>query len=195
MLNLHPICRFRFCMLLLMSLGSFQSRAQTDTLTENEIVAPFPDSIFRFNVKKPVAKRAALYSALIPGLGQIYNKQYWKAGVVYAAAGVVTGFMISNYSNYDKYRKAYISRIDNNPETTDTFTEYTTDDLNLLRKGFRKYTEYTVISGTLCYILNILDAFVSAHLRSFDMSKDISFKSKPYLTPNGSCGIGLAIHF
>ena len=49
-----------------------------------------PDSIFRFSTKHPIPKKAGLYSACLPGLGQVYNKQYWKAGLVYATAAVCT---------------------------------------------------------------------------------------------------------
>ncbi|MBK7690151.1 MAG: hypothetical protein IPJ31_03195 [Bacteroidetes bacterium] len=163
--------------------------------TKQEIkssTAPFPDSIFRFNVKKPIAKRAGMFSAILPGLGQVYNKQYWKLGVVVAASGVVTGFMIFNTKKYNLYQQAYLGRIDNDPTTTDTFVNYQTSDIDLLRKTYRKYVEYTVIAGTVCYLINILDAFTSAHLKSFDMSKNISMRATPYFDPRNQFGIKLS---
>jgi hypothetical protein len=63
--------------------------AQTDSLQKDTLKLPihkpaltavFPDSIFRFHTKNPIPKRAGMYSAALPGLGQIYNRQYWKAG-------------------------------------------------------------------------------------------------------------------
>ncbi len=149
----------------------------------------FPDSIFKFNVKKPIAKRAGMFSAILPGLGQVYNKQYWKLGVVVAASGVVTGFLIFNNRKYNLYQQAYLGRIDNDPTTTDTFTNYQVSDLDLLRKTYRKYVEYTVIAGTVCYLINILDAFTSAHLKSFDMSKNISMKAAPFYDFRNQFGI------
>lgn len=150
------------------------------TVTTTTQTSPsFPDSIFKFNTKTPLPKRAGMYSALVPGLGQIYNRQYWKAGLTYAGFGVITGFMISNIKQYQYYHKAYIGRIDADPTTTDTITLYTTEDINTLRKGYRTYTEYTVIAGTLGYLISILDAYISAHLKTFDMSKDISFQTFP----------------
>lgn len=156
-----------------------------DTLAPvlQKVIEPvrFPDSIFKFNTKLPSPKRAGLYSALIPSLGQIYNKQYWKAGVVYAGFGVITGFLISNVKQYQYYHKVYIGRIDQDPTTTDTLSIYTTEDISTLRKGYQTYTQYTVIAGTLAYLLNILDAYISAHLKTFDMSKDISFRASPFI--------------
>ncbi len=175
--------------------GFAQEATQTEEApgTQKGNLKPYHDSIYRFKTKIPVPKRAGLYSALLPGLGQIYNKQYWKVGVVLGAAGAVTGFMIFNSGKYNTYEEAYLGRIDNDPTTTDTFSNYQTSDLDLLRKTYRKYTEYTVIAGTLCYLLNVLDAFTSAHLRTFDMNKNISFKAMPYYDGRRQVGIKIAL--
>lgn len=159
--------------------------AQTDTLNtpkQKLVIVPvktISDSMFRFNTKKPLPKRAALYSALLPGLGQAYNKQYWKSGIVAAGAGAITYFIVSNRQEYLRYQKDYIYRIDNNPETVTSFPNYTNDDVKLLRTGFRKYYEYSIIAASVGYLLNILDSYTSAHLKSFDMSKDISYRLQP----------------
>lgn len=161
------------------------------TITKEKVV--FPDSIFKFNTKISIPKRAGLYSAILPGLGQIYNKQYWKTGLVAVAAGTVTYFIIDNRKNYQKYQEAYISRIDNNPATTDTFYQYSINDIDILRRGFRKYYEYSIISGTVCYLVNILDAFTSSHLKTFDMSKNISMKATPFYNLQKQMGLKIVI--
>lgn len=173
--------------------------AQTDDTTETEAPKalpniPFPDSIFRFRTAMPIAKRAGLYSALLPGLGQAYNKQYWKIGLVAVAGGVVTYFYIDNSNNYQEYQEAYINRL-NNPTQADAYPERSLDDLDLLRKTFRKYKEYTVIAGTVCYLVNILDAFTSAHLKAFDMGKDISLHIAPSFNQQGQAGIQVRMGF
>jgi hypothetical protein len=160
--------------------------------TEAPILQPFPDSMFTFNVTKPIPKRAGLYSACLPGLGQLYNKQYWKAGLVYVGAAVVTGFTVKNYQDYNKYRKIYIGMIDSNPETPNTYNNYTVDDVKFLRDGFRKYLEYSILSAGLGYMINILDAFISAHLACFDMNKDISFHTMPVLNNNNQLGLQIS---
>ena len=161
------------------------------TIIKEKVV--FPDSIFKFNTKISIPKRAGLYSAILPGLGQIYNKQYWKTGLVAVAAGTVTYFIIDNRKNYQKYQEAYISRIDNNPATTDTFYQYSINDIDILRRGFRKYYEYSIISGTVCYLVNILDAFTSSHLKTFDMSKNISMKATPFYNLQKQMGLKIVI--
>jgi hypothetical protein len=173
----------RFVLFLLLCLPSFLYGQKDSTLapmpsTKKVVCTSFPDSVFTFNTKHPVPKKAALYSALLPGLGQVYNKQYWKTGVVAVGAGVISYFIFSNRNDYLTYQKAYIDRRNNANDTT-AFPNYSLDDLNLLRKGFRKYYEYSIISASVAYLINILDAYTSAHLKSFDMSKDISYHISP----------------
>lgn len=174
---------------------------ETDSTAASEVaVEPrgaFPDSVLRFNVKRPSPKRAGLYSACLPGLGQLYNRQYLKVGVVYAGAAVIGGFLVTNYKDYTKYRKIYIGMIDSNPNTPDTYQNLTPDDVKYIRDGTRRYLEYSVIAAVAGYMMNILDAFISAHLRTFDISKDISFR--PTILQPGQAKpawqIGLCINF
>ena len=142
-----------------------------------------------FNPKTPIPKRAGFYSALLPGLGQTYNKQYWKTGFVYAGLGALAWVTQYNAKQYRFYQGIYQGRMDNDSQTTDTLIQYSTDDINTLRKAYRTYTEYSVIGITAFYAVNIIDAFVSAHLKTFDMSRDISFKLQPSLNQFRQPGI------
>jgi hypothetical protein len=152
-------------------------------------------SVFSFHRTEPIPKRSALYSAIFPGLGQIYNKQYWKLGVVAAGLGAAGYFIQSNGSQYKKFRAAYIARIDNNPSTTDEYVGFYQDnDLNTLQNTYRQYLEYSVIFTTVGYALNVLDAYVAAHLKSFDIDNSISFKTKPSFD-NGQLGVALVVKF
>lgn len=153
----------------------------------------FPDSVFRFNTSNPIAKRAALYSALLPGLGQAYNKQYWKLGLVGAGVGVATTFIIINNNDYKKYRNAYIKRIDNDPNTVDEFVGiYENEDLNNFQSEARRYVEYSVIFTVVGYALNVLDAYVAANLKSFDVGPSISLNAFPTYQ-NKQLGLALVV--
>jgi hypothetical protein len=156
----------------------------------------FPDSIFQFRTKHPLPKRAGLYSALLPGLGQVYNKQYWKTGLVIVGTGVITYFMVENHTNYKRFQKAYIDRL-NNPNNKTDFPNRTAEDLKSIRDSYRQLKEYTVISAVVGYLVTILDAYTSSHLKSFDMGKDISYHfGSPSVTPiNQPLVISCAIHF
>ena len=141
----------------------------------------------------PIPKKAGLYSAIIPGMGQLYNRQYWKLPVIYAGMAVSGYFLIDNIQKHRDFRKAYIGRIDNDPTTTDDLT-YTTADLKLLQDTYKKYTDLTVLFTALGYTIQVLDAVASAHLKNFDISPDISMRMAPVAYGNG-IGIGLVMNF
>ncbi|HMN33383.1 MAG TPA: DUF5683 domain-containing protein [Chitinophagaceae bacterium] len=189
---------FLCCFLFYFNLQSFAQEEADDmdespSKTAKNQLPPFHDSIFKFNVRLSNPKKAGLYSALLPGLGQAYNKQYWKISLVAVAGGAVTGFLIFNTKKYNTYQQAYLGRIDNDPNTTDTFYNYDLSDIDLLRKTYRTYVQYTVIAGVACYFLNILDAFTASHMKTFDMSKNISFRFSPAFDTRKQVGLKLTI--
>ena len=139
-------------------------------------------------------RKAAFYSAVLPGLGQIYNREYWKLPLVYAAMGITTGTFIFNMNKYRTYRDAYRIRMDGNEDTIDDYTQYTDSQLKYLRDGYREYVDYSVLVFVLAYGLNIVDATVFAHLRSFDMSDDLSMKIVPTVIDNRAIGLSLRIN-
>jgi len=142
---------------------------------------------------QPNPKKAGLYSAIVPGMGQLYNRQYWKVPVVYAGLAIAGYFFIDNLNNYQSYRKAYIGRI-NNPYPTDKYVNiYTTGQLQQLQNDYNKYLDMTVLFTTVGYALQVIDAITSAHLKNFDVSRDISLKIRPVATPIG-IGMGLVMN-
>ncbi|CAL1517001.1 DUF5683 domain-containing protein [Chitinophaga sp. MM2321] len=140
-------------------------------------------------------RKAALYSAVLPGLGQAYNREYWKMPLVYAALGTCTYFFVFNMSEYKTYRDAYRLRVDGNPDTHDEFekTIQNPESLKVYRDYYRQNLDYSVLFFVLAYGLNIADATVFAHLRTFDMSDDLSIRISPTLINNRTLGIGVNI--
>ncbi len=132
-------------------------------------------------------KIAATRSAILPGLGQIYNKKYWKLPFVYGALGTTAFVFNFNIKNYKDLKQAYIGKF--NLRTLNDSTEYKKIKPNLLplseeslrfnRDQFRRNADYTVLIFALIWGLNILDAAVDAHLKSFDVGPDLSLKIKP----------------
>lgn len=141
----------------------------------------------------PVPKKAGLYSAIVPGMGQLYNRQYWKMPVIYAGMAVSGYFLIDNIKRYRDYRKVYIGRIDNDPTTKDDLT-YTTEEVKLLQDTYKKYTDLTVLFTAVGYMIQVMDAVASAHLKNFDISPDISMRMTPVVYGNG-VGLGLVMNF
>ena len=134
----------------------------------------------KVKIKKHSPQKAAIMSACIPGLGQAYNKKYWKIPIIYAGIAAVSYFAILNSDSLKIYKKAYQLRTDGNPATIDNYvTKYTDDDLLQIKNIYRKNLELSFIIGAGIYALNIIDATVDAHLFKFDINDDLSVKVSP----------------
>lgn len=132
------------------------------------------------NQQKHSPKKAAIYSAILPGLGQAYNKKYWKIPIVYAGyAGLGYAFYF-NQTNYIRFKKAYVARVDDDPATTDNFGSlYSADNLKTLQDYYHRYRDLTIIGMAVLYTLTIIDATVDAHLFEFDVSDNLSITIQP----------------
>jgi hypothetical protein len=139
---------------------------------------------------QPVPKKSGLYSAILPGAGQFYNRQYWKIPVIYAGVAAAGYFIVDNSNQYRKYRKIYIARLQN--DFSDGLP-YQTAEIKTLQDAYKKYLDMTVLLTALGYTIQVLDAVTFAHLKNFDVSKDISMRLSPVATPGG-LGLGLVFH-
>jgi hypothetical protein len=127
--------------------------------------------------------RAAIYSAVLPGLGQGYNRKYWKIPIVYAGFGVITYFIISNTSEYRKFREAYnyVASGDSSYIDNEYVGKYNEQQLLDSKNYYRRNMEFSYIIGGLWYILNIIDASVDAHFFDYDVSDDLSLEIDPVM--------------
>ncbi len=132
------------------------------------------------------ARNTAIKSAIVPGLGQVQNNQIWKVPVVWAGLGLTTYFYFDNQQKYQKYAKAFRLRTDGDPNTVDQFDPqsdnspvFSQQGLKDARETFRRYRTISLFSIVGVYGLNILDAYVFAHLKDFDISDDLSLSVNP----------------
>lgn len=147
------------------------------------------------------ANRASLMSALLPGLGQVYNRKYWKVPIIYAALGGI-GYFARNFNqSYQDYHNELLYRYAH-PGLVNSLGKYSTDNLNVLKTQNKKYRDLCFIGMGIFYVLNIIDANVDAHLKKFDVSDNLSLSVAPktfYCIRGGqgvfSGGISLALHF
>ena len=140
-----------------------------------------------------IPKKAGLYSAILPGAGQVYTKKYWKVPIIYAGLITSAYYIKENHSLYDLYKQTYINRWEGN--RTDEFTNrYTDANLLTLTEHYRRNREISALLFTLTYVLNIVDASVSAHLFDYDVSEDISLHIQPLYMPKENAG-GLSLSF
>lgn len=150
------------------------------------------------SVPKHSPKRAALYSTFLPGLGQAYNKKYWKIPVVYAGFAATGYFFYVNNEGYLKYKREYKRRANADYVIPDEFKQYSDENIISLKEAYQRDRELALIVGGLWYVLNIIDAAVDAHLFYFDVSDNLSFRCEPQVELFGVCannGIKLTLRF
>lgn len=165
-----------------------------NTMITDSVRVSAKDTVKKKIVFEPNPKKAGLYSAILPGTGQLYNRQYWKLPVIYAGLGAAAYFINDNYKAYNRYRTAYIATIDSDPKTIST-EPYDSNQLKQLQDQFKQYVDLTVLLTSVGYIIQVMDAVVFAHLKNFDVSRDITMRMRPTTMPNGGVGFGLAFNF
>lgn len=163
---------------LLLLINIREAFPQEDSLYVNNNL-PDRESEEGFN---PDPAKAAMYSAVLPGMGQVYNRKYWKVPIVYAGFAGLTWYTMFAHEEFVRYRNAIDFRIDGNPETIDEFAgdaRYTDEVITRFKDYYRRQRDRTVIWTALFYVLNIIDATVDAHLFEFDVSEELGMKISP----------------
>ena len=144
--------------------------------------------------KKHEPKKATLYSAILPGLGQAYNKKYWKVPVVYAGIGTIAFFIDMNSDGYKSYRLAYDYKTGTNTDVSSEIisiaNRYSKENLITIRDSYRRNVELSWIVMALWYGLNIIDATVDAHFFEYDIGDDLSLMIEPTIQSGGGSGSG-----
>lgn len=179
--NCKVNCRPMRVLLFLISLClSIVANAQIDTL------APVPRQS-KWRVKPVSPLKASVFSALIPGAGQVYNGihaektffgKYWKVPVVYAGIGTCLAFIQFNTKQYRYFRKQYISSVDNDPNTIAEINA-STESINRVQEQYHQWMDLSYICLAGVYVLQIIEANVDAHLFYFDVSPNLSFQLNP----------------
>jgi hypothetical protein len=155
-------------LLIILSIASQSLCAQDD----NERVAGKSVVVNEEMVKSP--RKASIYSAVLPGAGQIYNGKYWKAPIVWVGMGTFAYMAIDNQSKFMRFKDAYLLRQDGG---TDEFYDILTPEalINEMDR-YRRFRDLNIIGATLFYVVQIIDANVDASLSDFDVSDDISLR-------------------
>jgi len=141
-------------------------------------------------VPKHSPKRATLYSAILPGLGQAYNRKYWKIPIVFAGIGTISYFIATYHRNYLQAKEAYnyVANGYDYPINNSLIDKYAEADLLQIRDYYRRNLELSWIYMGLWYILNIIDANVDAHFFDYDISDNLSLQVQPLIESNYSTG-------
>lgn len=180
----------------ILTLFSATIQAQNDEVIpqKNEVLIIETKSVEKDTIDPLTPARAAFYSAILPGLGQAYNKKYWKIPIVYAALGTGIYFFIDNTNEYNKYRDVYKRRLAG--FTDDEFQGISDDALIRAQKALRKNREISLLVTAGIYALNIIDANVDAHLLQYNVDENLALQ--PHFKMNewdASTNLGLTLNF
>lgn len=190
-----------YSIILLLFFGLFFSQEikPFDTIkTEKQVV----EEIEKANVstiQKYNPTKAGLYSAVFPGLGQYYNKKYWKIPIVWGAVGTGVGIIVYNDKQYRRYRTAFLAELNGQPHEFDDLPYVDATFLGNTQDRAKRQRDYAIAITGVLYILNIVDAVVDAHL--YDQKKDPDLAIKPTIiyddlgVANGKAGLSLSFRF
>ncbi len=176
-------------------------------INENVCYAQKPDSIQNQDtliipIHSP--RKASMYSAVLPGLGQIYNKKYWKVPLIYIGFGIIIYAFKYDQSQYALYRASYIYSAagDPNPpkglKSLKLGQQWTTENLRSYADFFENYRDLSILCFAGLYVLNIIDATVDAYLFDYDVSQNLTLNLKPVIinTPNShNFGLSCSLRF
>lgn len=166
--------KFRFIVLLLFILGNTAVFSQKKT----DDILIVKDTLKSTDIDPLTPAKAAFYSAILPGLGQAYNKKYWKIPIVYIAIGIPMYYYLDSNKKYNQYRDAYKRRLEG----------YTDDEFNYLdesrliagQKFYQRNRDLSALFVVGFYVLNIIDANVDAALIQFNVNENLSLRPDVY---------------
>jgi hypothetical protein len=181
--------------------------ARSNSRHKGHPLSPYaPDSL----AKRHDPRKATLYSAVCPGLGQIYNHKYWKVPIVWAAVGIPAYTYFYNKSWYlkcqfalaiiDNYQAAGFTTVPDsivkkvNPQLQQFVSAMDDNDVRNYRNEFRQNEDYSILFFLLFWGLQIVDATVDAHLKYFDISDQLTMQLKtpsPNMLPGNATGVSL----
>ncbi len=158
------------------------------SIQEEPIVLADSTILLRKSEFKPDSKKAVIYSAIFPGLGQLYNRKYWKLPIVFGGALGLTYAITWNGARYNEYSQAYKDLV---LGTGNSYTNWVTeaevsanrqrwiDAFKKKKDFFRRNRDLAIIASVGVYALCMIDAYVDAQLYDFDMSQDLSMRIQP----------------
>lgn len=169
--------KISFIVLFLFILGNTSVFSQTKT--EAPLIAK--DTLKSNDIDPLTPAKAAFYSAILPGLGQAYNKKYWKIPIVYGAIGVSMYYYLDSSKKYHQYRDAYKRRLEG--YTDDEFYDDFPDNERLIsaQKFYQRNKDFSALFVVGFYVLNIIDANVDAALIQYNVNENLSVRPDIYM--------------
>jgi hypothetical protein len=163
--------------------------------TEMSDILIAPDTIKRDLIDPLRPSKAAFYSAVLPGLGQAYNKKYWKIPIVYGGLAAGLYFYSDNNDKYHDYRNAYKRRLEGYKDDP-YYGIYSDQTLINAQRQFRRNRDISLLVTVGVYVLNIIDANVDAHLLQFNVNNNLTLRPDVYPNEiNYKQNVGLTLNY
>lgn len=190
--------------LLLMSIHLFAQKKDSAVIkpAAKTVIKKEKVNFFHIDTSKPYNPRVAIIrSAILPGWGQFTNKKYWKMPIVYGALGTTAYIFFRNIKQFREANNAYKNAIDNIPTNDYLIPEpyysvrTSPDRIKSFRNEVRQNVDYSVLFFIAFWGLNVVDAAVDAHLKTFDVSDELTLQIKPGYSPLANTnGISLVLN-
>ncbi|MBF8150728.1 hypothetical protein ITJ86_12520 [Winogradskyella sp. F6397] len=193
MINKGFYCLLACLFSLLFSFSQTKKDSTSIDIEESPIIAN--ETLIKTEIDPLRPAKAAFYSAVLPGLGQAYNKKYWKIPIVWGAIGAGIYFYVRNDNQFNRYRDAYKSRLAGFKD--DEFFNVISDDgLVRAQEQFRRNKEMSLLITFGLYALNIIDANIDAHLLQFNVDENLSLSPHyQYNQLENTSDLGLTLNF
>ena len=148
--------------------------------------------------KHPDPGKATVYSILFPGMGQIYNGEYWKIPIYWGAIAGGVYFYSDNKRNYERYKWIYDQASSTDPDVEKP--PVSAENALYYRDYFRRFRDYSILATALFYVIQVVDANVFAYMQDFEIDDDITLRVEPtVITPDYAqapgMGLGLTLRF
>ncbi|MDQ2658205.1 MAG: DUF5683 domain-containing protein [Bacteroidota bacterium] len=204
--------RYMFAGALILCIGYSAAAQDTPGTRADTVIVDSRDTIFEGGpdtvaiesyAKRYSPRKAILYAAILPGLGQVYNKKYWKLPLVYGGFYAI-GYGMNYYNNLHREYRGYLFRnledgIGENEENPNLEINLTTNQLRTIVDKSRRERDFMIILMGGMYILQMIDAHVDSHLKEFDLNPRLQVSIEPAMEQNAlagrSMGLALVVRF
>src|SRR5690606_616677 len=175
------------------------SVSATKSPSESELYADIQESNAVQSEMQFNPTKAGLYSAVLPGLGQYYNRKYWKIPIVWGGIGTGIGITLWNQKQYNRYRDAFVAQLNGQTHEFSDIPGITAEALGRTQDRARRQRDYAIAVTALVYVLNIVDAVVDAHLyegrKDPDLALNPTFIFDEFSSDNSKAGLSFTYTF
>ena len=194
---------FGILLFILLAAPVLKAQDSVKVMRDDSLIAESQDTVLlKTYASRYDPRKALLFAAILPGLGQIYNKKYWKLPLVYGGF-ISIGYGMNLYQKgYRKYKEQLFYNLETDPTSESLLnpeSKFTTSQLRTIVDRYRRERDFMIVLMAGMYLLQIVDAHVDAHLKEFDLNPNLHVSIEPTIEQNAllgrQSGVSLIIKF